>query len=64
MSKKQQRISMLIQVHNSINAIQNDAKNQTTKSIEENMSILSESILDILKIDGVGAININEKVGD
>lgn len=64
MSKKQQKINMLIQIHASINAIGRDAENQTTESIKENMSILSESILDVLKIDGVGAIRLDSKIGE
>lgn len=64
MSKKQMRINLLSQVHNSLNAIANDAENQTASSIKHNMEILAESIRDILQIDGVGVIDLNEKVGD
>ena len=63
MSKKQQKINMLIHIHNSITDIEGDAENQTPESIKKNMSILGESILEVLKIDGVGAIRLDSKVG-
>lgn len=64
MSKKQQKINMLVQIHKSINDIESDAENQTAESIKKNMSILGESILEVLKIDGVGAIRLDSKVGE
>lgn len=55
---------MLVQIHKSINDIESDAENQTAESIKKNMSILGESILEVLKIDGVGAIRLDSKVGE
>lgn len=64
MSKKQNRIQMLIQILKSIEAIKNDAGNQNEQSIIENMSVLQESILNVLAIDEIRPIPLDSKVGD
>lgn len=54
---------MLQQVFNSLNDIAADAENQNAASIKKNMGILADSIKDIIAIDGVGMIDLNEKIG-
>lgn len=51
MSKKSRRIHTLKEIHKNILLIRDDAKNQTTKSIEMNMETLAESIHNVLEID-------------
>lgn len=62
MSKKQRRVQMLIDIKNSIDLIGADNKNQHPESIKSNMSILSESISNVLALDGVAGTPANSKV--
>ena len=62
MSKKARRVQMLIEIKNSIDSIRADSKNQHPESIENNMRILAESVMNVLAIDGVVGIPANSKV--
>ena len=61
MSKKQQRISALISMNNSLGDIATDADNQTAESIKKNMGILQDHVKFILLLDGVGSIKLNDR---
>ena len=56
MSKKQQRIKMLVQLDNSLADISNYSQNQCAKNIKINMQILRDHVKNILKLDGISAL--------
>ena len=56
MSKKQQRVKMLVQLDNSLADISNDSEGQSAKDIRINMQILRDHVKAILKLDGISAL--------
>ena len=56
MSKKQQRVKMLVQLDNSLADISNDSEGQSAKDIKINMQILRDHVESILKLDGISAL--------
>ena len=56
MNKKQQRISMLISLSNTIGDIGADAENQTAEILQSNMEIVRNHVKDILKLDGISTM--------
>ena len=64
MSKKQQRVGMLISLKNTLRDIEHDAENQTAEILKSNMIIMQEHIVDILKLDGISAMSVNKGVNN
>lgn len=63
MSIKKERIGMLIALRQTIADIGCDAKNQTPEILESNMKLVEEHVKDILKLEGVGFMPADAKVG-
>jgi len=64
MSKKSQRIGMLISLKSSLGDIEADAENQGAKTLKSNMAIMQDHVRDILKLDGIYGISPSSKVGE
>jgi len=62
MSKKSERIGMLIAVKDGLGAIEFDAENQDTEQLKSNMVILQKKIVSILALDGIKPIRADGKV--
>ncbi|NRA76707.1 MAG: hypothetical protein HRU18_00745 [Pseudoalteromonas sp.] len=62
MSKKSDRIGMLISLKNTLGDIEHDAENQTAEILKSNMVIMQNHIDDILALDNISFIPADSKV--
>jgi len=63
MSIKKQRVALLISVKKDLEGICFDIKNQTPEILKGNLLILERRVEEVLKLEGVGFIPSNAKVG-
>lgn len=64
MSTKKTRIGMLIALRKILLDIGCDSANQDGETLKNNMDIISDHVADILRLDGVGLIPSDAKVGE
>ena len=64
MSKKSQRIGILVSLKNTLGDIECDAENQTAEILKSNMVIMQKHVVDILALDGVHGIRADSKVNE
>ena len=64
MSKKSDRVSALISLENALGVVERDSEHQTPELIKENMSNFRGCVKKILKLDGIGFMPADSKVGD
>ena len=64
MSKKRDRVSALVSLHEALIVVENDAEQQTPELIRENMINFKLCVEKILFLDGIGIMSSSAKMGD
>ncbi len=59
MSKKKDRVSALISLHEALSTVEHDAENQTAELIKENMGNFKECVKKVLALDGIGFMPVD-----
>ncbi len=64
MSKKRDRVSALISLHEALVTVEQDAENQTPELTRENMSNFKNCVEKVLSLDGIGFVSADSRVGE
>ncbi len=64
MSKKSDRVSALVSLHEALCVVEVDAEHQTPELIRDNMKNFKDCVEKVLKLDGIGFMPADGKVGE